>query len=133
MYDFMTLAIYLPHQLLLQADRVQFIAYETETGSYGLLPNRLDCVSDLIPSILTYRTDTEEIYVAIDEGILIKADDKVTISTRNGFSSSNLRELQALVEETYLQQNEKETRVKKVIDKLESEFLKRYVETRHGK
>lgn len=133
MNEFMTLAIYLPHQLLLKTDRVKFISYETETGSYGLLPNRLDCISDLIPSILTFNTDTETLYVAIDEGILIKTDATVTISTRNGFSSSDLRQLQALVEETYLQQNEKESRVKKVIDKLESEFLKRYVETRHGR
>lgn len=133
MYPYMTLAIYLPHQLLLKMEKVIFISYETETGSYGLLPNRLDCISDLVPSILTFRTDVEEVYVAVDEGILIKTDDKVTISTRNGFSSSDLGQLQALVEETYLQQNEKETRVKKVIDQLESEFLKRYVETRHGK
>lgn len=133
MDESMTLAIYLPYQLLLKIERVKFISYETETGSQGLLPNRLDCVSALVPSILTFRTDLEEVYVAIDEGILIKADNKVTISTRNGFSSSDLGQLQALVEETYLQQNDKETRVKKVIDKLESEFLKRYVETRHGK
>ncbi len=133
MNEYMTIAIYLPHQLLLKVENVLYLSFETATGSYGFFPHRLDCVSALIPSILTYKTDLEEVYVAVDEGILIKADTQITISTRNGFSSSDLGQLQALVEETYLQQNEKESRVKKVIDKLESEFLKRYVETRHGK
>lgn len=133
MVEYMTIAIYLPHQLLLKVENATFLSFETQTGSYGFFPNRLDCVSALVPGILTFKTDQEEIYVAVDEGILIKADGLVTISTRNGFTSSDLGQLQALVEETYLQQNERETRVKKVIDKLESEFLKRYVVTRHGK
>ncbi len=133
MYDYMTIAIYLPHQLLLKVENATRMSFETETGSFGFFPNRLDCVSALVPGILTYETDQDEFYVAVDDGILIKTNETVTISTRNAFASSDLGQLQALVEETYLQQNERETRVKKVIDKLESEFLKRYVETRHGK
>lgn len=132
MFDTMTLSIFLPHQLILKEESIMKITFETLTGSYGIYPNRLDFVSALIPSILTYEIDAVEFYVAVDEGILIKTNNLVTLSTRNAFPSPDLGQLQILVEEIYLKQSEREERVKRVMSKLESEFMKRYLEIRHG-
>ena len=69
----MNLKILLPFQVFAEKTGVSRIVAETREGSFGLLPHRLDCVAALAPGILTYETDAEgEVYVAVDEGVLVK-------------------------------------------------------------
>ena len=51
----MTLKILLPFQILEERSRVSRIVAETPSGSFGLLPHRLDCVAALVPGILTFQ------------------------------------------------------------------------------
>jgi F-type H+-transporting ATPase subunit epsilon len=67
---------------------VSRIVAETREGSFGLLPHRLDCVAALAPGILIYETEAEgEVYLAVDEGVLVKTGLDVLVSVRNGRSA----------------------------------------------
>ena len=69
----MNLRVLLPFQVFADKSGVSRIVAETRAGSLGLLPHRLDCVAALAPGILTYETEAEgEVYVAVDEGVLVK-------------------------------------------------------------
>ena len=92
----MTLKVLLPFQIFAERPGVSRIVAETREGSFGLLPHRLDCVAALGPGILTYETEADgEVYVAVDEGVLVKAGPDVLVSVRRaigGTDSVNLRE-----------------------------------------
>ena len=69
----MGLKVLLPFQIFVEKTDVIRIVAETPQGSYGLLPNRLDCVAALTPGILTYETESDgEVFLAVDEGVLVK-------------------------------------------------------------
>ena len=64
----MNLKILLPFKVLAEIKKVKRIVVETSEGSYGLLPQRLDCTASLVPGILLYETQSEGIkYIALDE------------------------------------------------------------------
>ena len=72
----MRLKILLPYKVFADIKKVKKIVVETSEGSYGILPRRLDCTAALITGILLYETEDEgEKYIAVKEGILIKAGD----------------------------------------------------------
>lgn len=126
------LKVLLPYQILIEDSAVTRVVVETPDGAYGILPNRLDCVATLTQGIMVYETDeTGEIYVALDEGILVKTGNQITVSVRNAFSSPDLGQLEMMVEKEFKNLNEREKTVKMVISKLESDFMRRYVEIRH--
>ncbi len=132
MYTSMSLKVLLPHRVLLEVASVKRIVLETRESTYGLLPNRLDCVAALSQGILTYeQEDAGEMYVAVDEGVLVKTGSEVTVAVRNAFDGADLGELEALVVSEFEKITEREKSVKTVLSKLESEFVRRYTETRH--
>ena len=76
----MNLKILLPFKIFAEKADVLRIVAGTSEGSFGLLPHRLDCVAALTPGILTFETETEgEVYVAVDEGILVKTGNQVGV------------------------------------------------------
>lgn len=85
----MALKVLLPYRVIVEEVAVSKIVIETHEGSYGLLPNRLDCVVSIEQGIMTYeRADNAEIYVAVDEGILVKTGSQVLVSVRNAFTDT---------------------------------------------
>jgi ATP synthase protein I len=63
---------------------VMKVTAEGEGGSFGLLPHHVDWIAALVPGILSFELGTgEEIFVAIDEGILVKQGTMVWVSVRN--------------------------------------------------
>lgn len=120
----MTLKILVPYKVFSERKNVLRIVTETANGSFGLLPQRLDCVAALVPGIFEYETSSEGIvYIAIDEGILIKAGTDVWVSVRNAVGGSNLGKLRESVEKEFLTLDEKEKNVRSVMAKLESSFI----------
>ncbi|MDD5180017.1 MAG: F0F1 ATP synthase subunit epsilon [Gallionellaceae bacterium] len=127
----MRLKILLPFQVFADIEGVKRIVAETHQGSYGILPQRLDCVAALVPGILTYETATGgETYVALDEGVLVKAGADVLVSVRNAIGGTDLGKLRAAVEQEFLNLDEREQSVRSVLAKLESGFIRRLVEFR---
>jgi len=95
----MQLKILLPFMVFEEKQGVMRIVAETPQGSFGLLPNRLDCVAALAPGILTYETEAKgEVFIAIDEGVLVKAGREVLVSVRNAIGGADLGELKKAVE-----------------------------------
>jgi F-type H+-transporting ATPase subunit epsilon len=81
----MNLKVLLPFGIFAEKAGVSRIIAETREGSFGLLPHRLDCVAALTPGILTYETKEEgEVYVAVDEGVLVKTGPDVLVCPSAG-------------------------------------------------
>ncbi len=124
--ELMNLKILLPFRIFSETKNVTRIVIETSEGSYGFLPQRLDCVAALVPGILTYETENGGIrYLAIDEGVLIKAGMEVMASVRNAFDGKDLGKLHELIEKQFMNLDEKEKNVRSVMTKMESGFIQR--------
>ncbi len=128
----MKLKVLLPSQVFADKTGVLRIIAETDEGSFGILPRRLDCVAALAPGILTYETEAEgEAYLAVDGGILVKAGPEVLISVRNAIRGTDLGQLREKVEQELRALNEHEQQVRSVVAKMESDFIRRLVEFHH--
>ena len=129
----MTLKILLPFRVFAEQKAVTRIVAESRQGAFGLLPQRLDCVAALEPGILIYETDTDgERYVALDEGVLVKSGQEVLVSVRNAIAGTDLRRLREAVEREFLTLDEHEQSLRSVMAKLESSFVHRFADFRHG-
>ncbi len=120
----MNLKILLPFKVFIETKNVKSIVAETGDGQYGFLPQRLDCVAALVPGILTYETTTGgPKYIAIDEGILVKAGTEVTVSVRNAIGGADLGKLHESVEKEFKDLDANEKNVRSVTAKMESSFM----------
>jgi F-type H+-transporting ATPase subunit epsilon len=82
----MRLEVLLPFRIFADKADVLRIVAETRDGSFGLLPRRRDCVAALVPGILTYESEADgEVFVAVDEGVLVKIGDRVQVSVRRDY------------------------------------------------
>ena len=131
----MNLKVLLPFRVFAAKTGVSRIVAETHSGSFGLLPHRLDCVAALTPGILTYETEADgEVYVAVDEGVLVKTGDDVLVSVRRatgGVGIGQLSQLRESVERDFLTLDEDETNARSVAARLEAGFLHRLVSLQH--
>jgi F-type H+-transporting ATPase subunit epsilon len=128
----MTLKVLLPFQVFAEKAGVSRIVAETREGSFGLLPHRLDCVAALAPGILTYETEADgEVFVAVDEGILIKTGLDVRVSVRRALGGIDLGQLRAGVEREFLTLDENEQSVRSAVAKMEAGFLRRFASLHH--
>jgi F-type H+-transporting ATPase subunit epsilon len=122
----MNLKILLPFQVFREVANVGSIVLETSKGSYGLLPQRLDCVAALVPGILTYSTEPGGVhYLAVDAGVLVKAGLQVWLSVRNAIGGADLGKLSETVKKEFMDLGESEKKERSVMTKLESGLLYR--------
>lgn len=127
----MDLKVLLPSEVLIVAT-VEKVTAEAENGFFCLLPRHVDFVAALVPGLLSYETaDGEEFFLAVDEGILVKCADRVTVSTRNAVRGRKLGDLQKTVEERFKTEDEQEKTVRSAIAKIEAGFVRRFLEI-HG-
>ncbi len=128
----MNLKVLLPFQVFAEKTGVSRIVAETREGSFGLLPHRLDCVAALVPGILTYQTASDgEVFVAVDEGVLVKTGPDVLVSVRRALGGTDLSQLRDAVQKEFLTLDEHEQSVRTVMAKLESGFLRRFATFQH--
>ena len=129
----MNLKILLPFQIFADTAGVTRIVAETHEGAFGILPRRLDCVAALTPGILVYATESEgEVYVAVDEGVLVKTGPDVLVSVRRAVGGSDLGQLRGIVEQEFLTLDEHEQSVRSVLAKMESDLIRRMAAFHHG-
>ena len=124
----MNLKVLLPYQVFADKTGVSRVVAETHEGSFGLLPHRRDCVAALAPGILTYETVSDgEVFVAVDEGVLVKTGPDVLVSVRRAIGGTNLGRLRAAVEREFLTLDEHEKNVRSAQANMESDLIRRMV------
>ncbi|NAX46751.1 F0F1 ATP synthase subunit epsilon [Photobacterium halotolerans] len=128
----MQLKILLPYHVFAEKDNVLRIVAESDSGAFGLLPNRLDCAAALVPGILIYETASDgEVYIAVDEGVLVKVGTDVLVSVRNAIGGLALEELHDAIEQEFLALDEQEKSVRSVLAKIEDDFIRRFFTLHH--
>jgi len=128
----MHLRVLLPYEVF--ADRVDVlrIVAETTDGSYGLLEHRLDCVAAIEPGILTYETKQEgTVYLAVDEGVLVKTGTDVLVSVRQAIAGKDLAHLHDAVQKQFLTLDKQQLTVRDAVRKMEAGFVGRFAEFEH--
>jgi F-type H+-transporting ATPase subunit epsilon len=128
----MHLKILLPTEVFADEAHVTSIVAATSSGSFGLLEHRLDCVAALMPGILTYQTpERGTVYLAADEGVLVKTGAEVLVSVRNAIGGANLSQLHDVVKQKFLTLDREERTVRDMVARMESGFVGRFAEYQH--
>ncbi len=124
----MQLKVMQPTQVVIDQP-VTKVTAEGEGGSFGLLPHHVDWIAALVPGILSFESETgEEIFLAIDEGILVKQGSVIWVSVRNAVRGVDLETLQQAVQQQFRQLDEQEQRARSTLARLEASFVREFME-----
>lgn len=122
----MKLKILLPSGIYLDRS-VEKVQAESCMGGFCLLPNHIDMATALAPGILTYFSDGDPNYLALDGGVLVKKEDCVRISSRAAVSGE-LGELEVEVRRMQDEAAEAEKSARTTVAKLEAGFVRSLIE-----
>ena len=126
----MKLNVLTPKDSFFEQDVLKIIA-EGEKGYFCLLPNHVDYISTLKPGILSFEVvENKPIFMAVDEGVLVKKGEDVTLSVRNAFKGTILTGLKKFVEDEYENLDKEEKRSREILAKLEGDITKLIKEMR---
>lgn len=124
----MKLKVLLPTTIFLN-EEVTKVTAEAENGYFCLLPNHIDFVTALVPGILSFESVAgQEVFLAVDEGILVKCSSQVLVSTRNAVQHSDLKLLQSTVEKQFRVLDDREKMTRSALSKLEANIVRQFVE-----
>lgn len=124
------LKVLLPDKVFLKTQVVKVIA-EAENGHFCLEPRHVDFVAALVPGILAYvERSGKTLYLALDEGILVKCGFKVQVSTYKAVQAAELASLRQKLETEILKLDEAERATRSALARLEAGILRRYGEFR---
>ena len=127
----MNLRILLPFEIFADKTNVTRIIAQTREGSFGLLPHRLDCVATLAPGILSYQSESDgEVFVALDEGVLVKTGMDVFVSVRRALTGMKLGQLREAIEREYRTMSEHEQSMRSSLAKVEGDLIRRMMSFR---
>ena len=124
----MQLKVLLPTEVLID-ETASKITGEAENGSFCLLPNHVDFVAGLVPGLLLFELEQgEEVFLAVDEGILVKSGSEVLVSVRNAVRGDDLENLKNTVEQEFQNLDEREKMTRNALAKLEASFIRGFLE-----
>jgi F-type H+-transporting ATPase subunit epsilon len=123
----MNLKILLPAEILLDHE-VTKINAEAENGYFCLLPQHVDFTAALVPGVLSYESQGQDHFLAVDGGTLVKRGKEVLVSIRNAVRGPELGKLKEVVEEQFEELDEKEKKARTAAAKLEVDLLRRFLE-----
>ncbi|HNP64855.1 MAG TPA: F0F1 ATP synthase subunit epsilon [Woeseiaceae bacterium] len=128
--DSMQITLRLPTRVLFDGTARRLFAV-AENGAFGMLPNHIDFVTALVPSVLTLTTaDGTERFFGIDEGILVKKGHEVVITVRRGVQGADLDSLNDTVQATFIEIDEEERVARSALSRLEAGIVRRFGELR---
>lgn len=124
----MHLKVLLPTRVLVDQEIGKLVA-EAYNGSFGMLPRHIDFVAALAPGILLYEAeDGDELYLGIEEGILVKCGDEVLVASRNAIRGDDLLSLRETVKERFVAMSEREKSARSALARLEAGVVRRFIE-----
>ena len=130
----MKLKVLLPTEIFIN-EEVEKVVAEADNGYFCLLPRHVDFVSALVPGLLIYEQEGREVFLAVDEGILVKCGAEVLVSTRNAVRGPDLGRLKETVENKFRSVDERKKIAHSAVAKLEINFVRQFIElgeSRHG-
>jgi F-type H+-transporting ATPase subunit epsilon len=124
----MKLTILLPKETLVDREVSKVIA-EAPNGFFCLLPRHVDFATAIVPGILSFTTpDGEEVFVAVDEGVLVKQSTAVLVSTLDAAMGEALGRLEETVAQNFQKRDEQEEKALQAMSRIEAGFVRRFLE-----
>jgi F-type H+-transporting ATPase subunit epsilon len=124
----MNLKILLPAGVLLN-EEVNKVTAEAVNGSFCLLPRHIDCVAALAPGILSFvSAEGKEEFLAVDEGVLVKAGPEVLVSSTRAVRGAELGKLKETVERVFRHIDDQEKSARSTMAKLEADLVRGFME-----
>ncbi len=122
----MHLKVLVPTEVFVDTKTTKIVA-EAENGSFCLLPHHIDFVAALVPGILSYTLENkEEVFLAINEGILVKRGNDVFVSTLQAVQDKDLETLQTTVTKKFRILDEREKLIRSALAKFEATIIRRF-------
>ncbi len=114
-------------------DRIIRLNATASIGNFGILPNHIDHVTDLTPSVLVVITaENSELYFGIDEGLLVKTENQISVITRRGIQGHDLSVLQEQVRDSFMQMTDSERVARSALSRLEADMVRRFSQLQRG-
>ena len=124
----MTLKIMVPNRILVDQE-ARKVSAEAQNGSFTILPRHIDSVAALVPGILSFTAeDGKEVFLAVDEGLLVKCAEDVAVATADAVQGENLETLHRALREQFLGRDERRRRSRTVLSRLETTLARRFME-----
>lgn len=124
----MELTVLIPSMVYLE-QQVRKVVAEAPDGSFCLLPQHIDCAAALVPGLLGYQDlEGREVFLAVDEGTLVKAGDRVWVSVRHAMGGTDLGRLRETVQREFEKVDEGEKAARSAVTKIEAGFIRRFLE-----
>ena len=129
----MQLRIFLPYGIFASVKDVTRVVVMTPAGSFGLLPQRLDCATVLTPGLLSYSTAAAgETHLAVDAGVLVKTGADVLVCVRHAIAGADLGGLRQAVEQEFVNLSDHEKSIRTTLAQMESGLIRGFLELRRG-
>lgn len=124
----MNLKVLLPSRVLLDEPADRIVA-EAANGSFCLLPRHRDFATALVPGLLEFTSDRDQsaVFLAVDEGLLVKFGSDVFVSTRHAVRGDDLGSLRSIVAQDFVQLDERERAARTALARLEADFARRFL------
>lgn len=122
----MHVTLRLPARTLFEGPATRLTAV-ARNGGFGILPNHIDFVTALVPSVLTLMTaEGRERLFGIDEGLLVKKGDAVDVAIRRGVEGDDLSTLRDTVHVSFIEMEEDEREARSALSRLEANIVRRF-------
>jgi F-type H+-transporting ATPase subunit epsilon len=106
-----------------------YLRLKDASGYFGIMKNHDDFLTIIEPSLGFYQSiNKKEFFIALDGGILIIKNGRVTISTREIFESEDPEKLSRIIDETIMKRHEFEASFRSILSGIEDAFIKKTVE-----
>ncbi|MFA7552815.1 MAG: F0F1 ATP synthase subunit epsilon [Spongiibacteraceae bacterium] len=126
----MQVTLRLPTHELFHGEATKLFAV-AENGAFSMLPNHIDYVTSLLPSVLILTTvDGKEIFFGVDEGVLVKKGHQVDIAIRRGVQGKDLDTLNDTVQSSFVEVDEEERVARSALSRLEAGIVRQFGELR---
>ncbi|WP_415182488.1 ATPase [Phaeovulum sp.] len=122
----MQVSLRLPGRVLFAGPAARLSATAAD-GGFGILPNHVDFVTALVPSVLLVtEPDGQERVFGIDEGLLVKKGHRVDIAVRRAVEGDDLDSLRETVGRTFAEMEDDERVARAALSRLEADMVRRF-------
>ncbi|MFW6286484.1 MAG: F0F1 ATP synthase subunit epsilon [Candidatus Sumerlaeota bacterium] len=108
------------------------VSAEGDAGGFCLKPKHVDYCASLQPGLLWFvNTDGEEIFLAIDRGLLVKTGENVQVATGQTVRCEKLEDVEDAVANYIREKDEREQQAEMALEKMQADFVRRFAELEH--